>query len=369
MDEIVGAGLSFGFRLFAELYKREPGRNIFVSPLSVLFALSIAYNGSRGETKHAMAKALCVHTIGLDKLNQANSSLLAALEELDPKVHLIIANALWTSHDIRFKEDFLTDVKFYRAEIVNLDFHSPDVASLINEWIRKKTRGKIPLIVDELPLNVVLLILNAVYFKGTWKHAFEKSDTREEAFILPDGTKKRHPIMFQNGLYKYYRDKDFQAVSLPYGYGRISMYVFLPDKDLEEFHRFLNPENWNRWMHQFRKMEGTIGIPRFKMEYGADLENVLTAMGMGIAFDKMRADFGDMVEDAKVWINKVIHKTYLKVDEKGSEAAAVTEVILEKEEPPEETFTMIVNRPFFFAIRDNDTGAVLFMGSVIDPEE
>lgn len=369
MKEIVRPGLEFGFRLFAEVSRKESERNILISPLSVSLALSIVYNGARGKTRQAIAKTLQVDEMKPDELNQGNASLLASLTDPDPRVRIIVANALWADKEVRFKQTFLTNTMLYGAEIANLDFHSSDAVDAINNWVSRKTHGRIPAIADESVLGAVLMILNAVYFKGTWKRAFEKSDTREETFILPGGVEKKHPMMFQRGLYRYHRGRGFQAVSLPYGYGRVSMYVFLPDGELDGFYKTLGLKNWNRWMPRFRKMEGTVGMPRFKMEYSADLEEVLMAMGMGVAFDEKRADFGDMAKDIRIWIDKIRHKTYLRVDERGSEAAAATEVVLEKEEPPEETFTMIVNRPFFLAIRDNETGAMLFMGSITDPED
>jgi len=370
MKEIIGANLDFGFRLFAEISRREVEKNILVSPLSIALALAIVYSGARGGTKQAIMEVLQIHGMELDDLKCANASLLAILTNPDPNVHVNIANAIWADKDVRFKQTFLTKVGSYGVEIVNFDLHDPDAVDAINDWVSRKTQRKISDIADKSVIGAILLILNAIYFKGAWRRAFEKSETCEKTFILPNGMEKKHPLMFQEGYYKYYRAKDFQAISLPYGYGRMSMYVFLPDVGLEGFHKILNLKNWNHWMTSFREMRGVIGIPRFKVEYSTNLEEILTVMGMGVAFDEKRADFGDMIEDSKIWLDRVKHSTYLRVDEEGSEAAAATKVVLKKKEPPsEQTFTMIANRPFFFAIRDNDTGAVLFMGSIVDPED
>ena len=201
------------------------------------------------------------------------------------------------------------------------------------------------------------------------------SETREEDFNLADGSQKKLPMMAQSGKYNYYQDKDFQAVSLPYGTGRISMYVFLPDKSTtpDQFERNLTAENWETWMRSFREAPGEVMLPRFKIEYEVELNDALKALGMAEAFDPHRANFSgiaQMSQAEKIYISEVKHKTFAEVNEEGTEAAAVTSVGMQVTSArlPQENFIMKVDRPFFLAIRDNLTGTVLFMGSIVDPE-
>ena len=236
------------------------------------------------------------------------------------------------------------------------------------------TDNRIDKIVDRISSETILFLINAIYFKGQWTNEFEKGKTREDDFKLADGGQKKLPMMSQSGKYNYYKGKDFQAVSLPYGTGRMSMYVFLPDKrtTLDQFERDLTVENWENWIKSFRMAPGEVMLPRFKIEYEVDLNDVLKALGMAEAFDPRRANFSGIAQLSqaeRIYISKVKHKTFAEVNEEGTVAAAVTAVEMQATsvQPPQENFIMKVDRPFFVAIRDNLTGTVLFMGSIVDP--
>jgi serpin B len=365
------ANTEFGFNLFNTIWETEQNQNIFISPFSVSTALSMTLNGASGETEQAMIDTLLLKGITTDSINSSFAQLQQALQTSDPKVTLTIANSLWGNQGIQFKPDFLQrNTQFFNAEISVLDFLDPSSLTTINQWVNDNTNGKIPKILDEIDANAVLFLINAIYFKGAWQTEFDPSNTRDGTFHLADGSTKRVPMMFRSGRYSHYRGDAFQAVNLPYGDGRISMYIFLParDSDLNTFLDTLNTENWESWMSQFREQELSFRMPKFKLEYGTkELNDALTVLGMGIAFDQSRADFSRMVslEDlgANLYIDKVSHKTFIEVNEEGTEAAAVTIVgIVKTSLPPEFT----ADRPFFFAIRDNETGTVLFMGTVVD---
>jgi serpin B len=236
------------------------------------------------------------------------------------------------------------------------------------------TDNRIDKIVDRISSETILFLINAIYFKGQWTNEFEKGKTREDDFRLADGGQKKLPMMSQSGKYNYYKGKDFQAVSLPYGTGRMSMYVFLPDKrtTLDQFERDLTVENWENWIKSFRMAPGEVMLPRFKIEYEVDLNDVLKALGMSEAFDAHRANFSGIAQLSqadRIYISKVKHKTFAEVNEEGTVAAAATavEVGVTSVQLPQENFIMEVDRPFFVAIRDNLTGTVLFMGSIADP--
>ena len=369
---VVAANTKFGFNLFNEIRKTDQDKNVFISPFSVSVALAMTLNGASGETEQAMIDTLQLQSIGADSINPSYAQLQRTLQTSDPKVALTIANSLWGNEGFSFKSDFLQrNTQFFNAEISILNFLDPNSLTTINQWVNDNTNGKIPKILDEIESNAVLFLINAIYFKGAWQTEFDPSNTLDGTFHLANSSTKQVPMMYRSGSYSHYRGDAFQAVNLPYGDGRISMYIFLPTRDsnLNTFLETLNPENWENWMSQFREQELSLRIPKFKLEYGTkELNDALTALGMGIAFDQSRADFGRMVslEDlgANLYIDKVSHKTFIEVNEEGTEAAAVTIVgVVKTSLPPEFT----ADRPFFFAIRDNETKTVLFMGTVVDP--
>ena len=364
----------FAFKLFAELTKSNIEQNVFFSPVSLALALAMASNGARGETARAIARTLELGEIGTDALNRANAALIESLRALDPYVVLEIANSLWARQDSTFAPDFLQSNRdFYRAEITSLDFGAADAVATINEWVERNTAGTIEAIIDQIDPSAVLFLINAIYFKGRWAKPFDPRRSREMSFTLPGGRHKQHPMMAQTGKFDYYAIQGFQAISLPYGGGRASMYIFLPEQrsSLRAFRRELTHRSWETWLRHFRPAEGTIVLPRFKLAYEATLNDPLKALGMGIAFDARRADFGGMFADGKpnTSIDEVKHKTFVEVNEEGTEAAAVTSIgMIRTTMMPQRNFSMVVDRPFFCAIRDNQTGALLFMGAIIEPE-
>ena len=372
-SRLVSANTSFGFKLFAEVAKQDAGKNVFISPASVGLALAMTYNGAAGGTKLAMERALEIQGMNHTELNNAYGQLRRDLESADPKVELRIANSLWAKKGAAFNPDFIQrDKQFYGAEVTALDFGDPGAPATINAWVADKTKGKINHIVDQIDAQSILFLINAIYFKGKWSIEFDKAKTKEDAFTTGASQQKRVPMMHQSGKYNYYEGKNFQAVSLPYGDGRASMYIFLPAQGLrlDEFQKDLSAANWESWMKQFVQTDGSIAVPRFKVEYEVGLNDALTALGMGIAFDAYRADFSGIVQGSgRAYISRVKHKTFAEVNEEGTEAAAVTSVEMRvtSARPPQKTFQMIVDRPFFCAIRDNKTGTLLFVGSITDP--
>jgi serpin B len=330
----------------------------------------MVYNGAAGETQRAMAEALDLAGMSLDQLNRAGAELLRALESSDPQVRLAVANSLWGRQGLAFGQEFLRRcAEFYGAEVQTLDFGDSRALAKINGWVRQHTDGKIEKILDRIDGATLLVLLNAIYFKGNWTRPFDRQRTEERSFHLLGGGQKQLPLMAQSGEYQYCEGPGFQAVSLPYGGERLSMYVFLPEQrdSLAGFVQKLNDASWSAWMQKFRKTEGTIALPCFKLEYEVTLNQALQALGMAAAFDPRRADFAGMGV-GKLKIDEVRHKTFVEVNEEGTEAAAVTAVTMMRASfMPKRTFRMVVDRPFFCAIRDHQTGAVLFMGAIVDP--
>lgn len=376
-DRLIAATSKFAFKLFGQAIKQRSGKNLLISPASVMLALAMTYNGAEAETRQAMADALELKSMSLEEVNRASADLKSALGTADPNVQLKMANSLWTRNGFSPKPAFIQRIKeYYAGEVASLDFASPAAPATINSWVSRNTEGKIEGVVDRIDPEIILFLINATYFKGQWQVAFEKEKTKDDVFRLADGRQKKLPMMFRSGRYAYQKGKDFQAVALPYGTGRMSMYVFLPDEhtSLDQFERNLTPENWENWMRGFRTAPGELTLPRFKIEYAAELNDMLKPLGMAEAFDPLRANFSLIAEPGagkRIYISRVKHKTFAEVNEEGTVAAGATsvEIGVTSVQLPQEPFVMKVDRPFFFAIRDNGTGVVLFMGSVVDPAQ
>jgi serine protease inhibitor len=372
---LIRAASRFGLALLRQLTGGGPARNLLISPGSLVAALAMTYNGASGETARAIAETLRLEDLRLDEINRGHSALRAELASADPKVTLAIANSLWARQGIEFLPDFMErNRESYGAEIATLDFADPQARASINRWVSAQTQGKIETIIDApiAPLTILFLV-NALYFKGRWHDQFDKSKTKSEAFHLADGREKPCQMMVQSGKYGYYEDDDVQVLSLPYGTGRFDFSIFLPagNVGLAGFWKRLDEEHWSEWTARQPKRDGNIALPRFKVSYGVKLNDALTALGMGIAFDANRADFSAMCPIPPldlVYIAEVMHKTFLEVNEEGTEAAAVTKVEMATRCIPPPPFQMIVDRPFGCAVRDNATGALLFLGCIVDPE-
>ena len=363
VSSVASANTRFGFKLLQDLRERDSGANIFISPLSISIALTMTYNGAVGETEHAMAEVLEIEGLDRDAVNHSNAALRNSLENPDPKVEISIANSIWSRQDVEFNADFLERNRvFFGAEIASLDFNAPQATETINEWVNTNTNGKIEKIVDRISPQTLLFLINAIYFKGNWQDEFDKSQTRPGIFHLSDGNEKRVEMMRREGEYPYFRGENFEATSLPYGDGRLGMYIFLPNRDsnLNKFLGNLNAGNWGDWISQFQDRRHDMMLPRFKLEYEVSLNDTLEALGMGIAFGS-GADFSGM--GPNLFISEVKHKTFVEVNEEGTEAAAVTAVVGVKSVPS----VFRVDRPFFFAIYDTETEIILFMGTVTEP--
>jgi serine protease inhibitor len=370
---IAAANNQFGFDLFNQLKLQDKDKNIFFSPLSVAFALAMTYNGAAGVTKEEMERALKLSGMSQGEINEGSAALMKSLRSSDPKIELAIANSLWARKGVQFKEDFLArNRQFFGAEIATLDFADPQTKNTINNWVSKNTQGKIPSIIDQIDSQMVMYLINAIYFKGLWARKFDKALTKNEPFYLSSGSPKQMPMMSQSGDYRYYRGDKFQAVSLPYGKGGTSLYLFLPDKgsSLNDLLQNFSRDKCEQWMKGFRSTPGDVKIPRFKMDYESKLNNMLKALGMETAFSETRADFSGMRDKRDVYISEVKHKAIVEVNEEGTEAAAATSVGIRTTSmrPPQERFTFIADHPFLMIIRDEPTGAILFMGTVIDPK-
>jgi serine protease inhibitor len=376
-SQVSAATDDFGFRLLNEL-ATNPKENTIISPFGIATAFAMAYNGAAGATKAEMAKTLGLGSLGDEDLNQANRYLMQTLEEADPAVETEIANAIWVQKDYQLNPDFSRVCEsFYDARAARLDFvgDPTGAAAEINSWVDKNTHHRIPVLVSNIERNTRLILTDAVYFKGVWSSKFKKEQTRPRPFHLLNGDSHDAAMMDQSGEFSYLENDNFQAIRLPYGSKRYAMYVFLPRKmaGLPDFLRSLNGAQWMEWTNGLRSRSGEVVLPRFETTYGKKLNDTLKKMGMQLAFDN-KADFSRIPLNANprnaLHINDVEHKTWVKVDEEGSEAAAATSigmVVAAEAGIGIGPFLMVVDHPFFFAITELQTGALLFAGVVMDP--
>ena len=369
--KLVEGDNSFGFKLFKNINAETTDSNVFISPLSISMALGMTYNGSAGSTEEAMRTTLEFGDLSMDEINESYKSLIELLMGIDSEVEFNIGNSIWYRNDWTFKEDFFERCnEYFDARVRGLDFSQNEAAKdTMNNWVDENTNGKIEEIVDYVnPLEDVMFLINAIYFKGNWTYRFNEEDTKDGVFHLSGGGSKVCKMMQIESDFKYFADSLLQVIDIPYGNENYSMVVILPSSgvNIDNLIAELTQEKWEEWMSGFSKDTLTLLLPKFKLEYKIEdkLEEVLTDMGMGIAFDDLGADFTGMYEPGGIFIDRIIHKTFLEVDEEGTEAAAATVVDMGYTSIG---LTMYVNRPFIFAIRENHSGTILFMGKIAEP--
>jgi serine protease inhibitor len=373
---------AFGFRLLGALQNKAPGANVVLSPVSAALDLAMALNGATGETREQMLTALSLGGNDIDAINTANAQLIKVIRTPASSVTLSVADSLWVDNRrATFQPDYVKRVQeAYDAEIDALDFSDPAAAGRINGWASKQTHDRIPKVIDRIDPADLALLLNAVYFKGQWTHKFDKALTRQGDFNLvkSSGSVKQVARMAQSGHFDYFDTPDLQAIRLPFGTGDLVMEVLLPAKSstLSALEAQLTPEHWAAWRSRFTARAGRIELPRFELKSSYHLNEPLQALGMVRAFHANgpgEAQLTQMLAPqpghaGHFFISSVLQSTYWKVDEEGSEAAAVTTIgVRAALMRPEEPFQMIVDRPFFGAIEDRRSGALLFVGAIYDP--
>ena len=377
MDEksaqLIEADNAFGLEIFQKIRENSDEENLMISPLSISVALAMAYNGADADTKTEMETAMKLNGLSAEQINNSYKMLIDALQSLDDDVVFEIANAIFYADGFSVKSDFLNINKtVYDAEVKALDFGSAAAVDEINGWVAEKTHDKIEMIIEKLnPLDRMVL-LNAVYFNGIWKTKFDEKGTHLLNFTKTDGTTLEVPMMNKEEKLDYTSNSLFSAVKMPYGNGQYNMIMMLPvgENNSQDVIDAFSAANWKSWMEGFEpKDHVVVTMPRFKFAFETGLKKVLAQMGTEKAFQPYVADFSK-ISDEDLYISSAIHKSFIDVNENGTEAAAVTALIFTNtsagNEPPKIYFT--VDKPFVFAITENDTEAILFMGEVNHPE-
>ncbi len=364
------ATAKFGLSLMQQLHQEQPDKNIIISPVSIATALSMTTNGARGVTKEEMLKTMKVDTWSQEQLNAAYQDFLTTVPSADPKVTLNIANSIWYKEGLPVKSAFVEkNQTFYNSEVTALDFSDPSAKNTINGWVNDKTEGLINKIVDQIPPQMVMYLINAVYFKGDWLRPFDTKMTGKRPFNLADGSTVEVDMMNKGQVrLPYLATQDFQAVDLAYGDSVFSMTLILPNQGvaMDQIIDGFDDTFWQERNWQFANREVLFSMPKFKLEYETSLNETLKAIGMPTAFDANMADFRDIAE-AELFIDQVKHKTFIEVNEEGTEAAAVTSIGVGTTSVPQYPI-VVLDRPFVLVIRENRLGSVLFVGKVMNPE-
>lgn len=371
--EVVTSANRFAFDLFKPVVAgEEPGTNIMISPFSITSALSMTLNGAAGETFDAVKASLRYDAMSLDEVNDTYRKLVSEMVPVDERVVMEIANSVWVENQFPVKDEFIEALKkWYLAEARNFSVSDPGSVNIINGWIEEKTHDRIQKMISRLDPDLAMLLINAVYFNGKWKHQFDPELTTDRPFYISSGDPVNVPMMYQKEKFAVSSTDRVTLAELPYGQGNYSMVVALPDEGITpaEILSGLDAGKWEEWMQglSYGQTEVRLYMPKFKYEYKRRLNDDLISLGMGPAFDPGTADFSK-ISDVEVFISFVLHQTFIENKEEGTEAAAATVVGFTRTSLPPEPQVINLNRPFLYFIRETTTGTIVFMGLVADPE-
>lgn len=367
-QSVLDASNAFSFALFDTVSAAQPGENVFLSPLSASIALGMTMNGAANTTYTQMRAALQLGTATQHDINDGYHSLIGLLGSLDAGVQMNVANSIWYRKDFPFYQSFLDTTKtYFDAEIQPLDFtDATGSLKAINGWVSSKTATRIPTIIDEVKASDVMFLINAVYFKAPWRTRFDPALTKDTVFTAASGVQQPVKLMYREGKMDYADGATYQAVDLPYGDSAYTMTVLLPTPgtSIDALAASLSPAFWSTLTAGLHPRTVQLSLPRLTLKYGRTLNGDLSALGMPIAFLPGRADFSGMSSaGGQLFIEYVTQKTYVNIDEIGTEAAAVTVVGIGiiSVQP---SVVMLVNRPYLFVIRERLSGTVVFMGKI-----
>ncbi|MAO65238.1 MAG: proteinase inhibitor I4 serpin [Balneola sp.] len=367
--KLVETSESFSFNLFKQTVEQADDENVFISPLSISIALGMTMNGAEGETFEQMRQTLAFSGLTQQEINEGYESLITLLKEVDPKVSMEVANSVWSNKGFAVQEEFKqTLAEYFNAEATELDFRDPEAKDVINTWVKENTNGLIEKIIeDEIPPEMVMYLINAIYFKGDWTYQFDPERTRESYFALENDEQVTVEMMNQENKFNVLMNDDVHMIDLPYGDSLFTMTVLMPgdrDMTIDDFiQNKFSRQQVAIWYDELEYRKIPLGLPKFTLEFEIEMKDILYSMGMEDAFTR-KADLSGINPDAPLFISEVKHKTFVEVNEEGTEAAAVTSVGIGVTSVPQ---SFNVNRPFIFMIREQNSGAILFMGKVMNP--
>jgi serpin B len=363
-QKLIAGNNTYAFGLMRTVSKAQASGNVFISPLSASMALGMTANGAAGTTWEAMRGTLGLGTATREEIGEGYKSLIALLRGLDKSTDFRIANSIWHDVNFPFSQTFLTESEsFFDAEVGALDFDNPASLATINGWVSDATAKRIPKIVESLEGDEVMYLINAIYFKGTWKDRFDKSKTTNAPFFAADGSSSNVPMMYHPGPVRVAQAENLTAVDMQYGNTAYSMTVLLPNVgvDINAVVDGLTQASWDQLTGSIHERQAPLYFPRFTLSWEKKLNDDLKAMGMGVAFEPTAADFS-RISPKDLFISEVVQKTFIEVDEEGTEAAAATSVGMVPTSAPQ---PVRVDRPFILVIRERLSGTILFMGKIM----
>jgi len=368
--DILQADRQFAFELFKEVLTLSSEENLMISPLSVSYALGMTLNGAGGTTRDAFRDVLHFGELSDQEVNESYLDLMGQLVTLDDKVQFSIANSIWYRLGYEVLDAFIsTNQDYFDAAVEELDFSDPGAKDIINGWIEDQTNDKIKDMLDYIPTSAIMYLVNAIYFNATWKYQFDPEETFDDDFHMEGGGTHTCDFMQVEGAFNYTSQESFTAVELPYGDSAFSMLVLLPNPgvSISDLVGALDAESWDTWFQASFPANLLVQLPKFKYGFKSLLNEPLFDLGLGIAFTDA-ADFTRISPGGGLFISRVIHQTFIDVNEEGTEAAAATIVEIRELSMPSGPTSFRADKPFLYAIRENSTGALLFMGKVGKPE-
>ena len=366
--EFVEANNKFAFDIFRKISNEENEENFMISPVSLSLALGMTYNGAEDETKTAFENTLNYTAFDSDEINALNKEIISNLANSSSGSLFEIANSIWIKNSFPVKEDFInTNKNYYNAEVEKLDFSDANSVNIINNWVSDKTHQKIPEIIDGISNESVMFLINALYFKSDWKYTFKEENTIELPFYGENNTENVKTMHLTADL-SFYENEVFTSVKLPYKNDKYSMTVFLPseNKEISNIVDALTNENWLNWNNSYSTEEVALALPKFKFSYKKQLKTPLSDLGLAVAFSNS-ANFSG-ISNTPLFISFVLQKTFIEVDEKGTESAAVTVVGIETTSTGSSNKIVTLNKPFLFTITEKETGSICFIGKVGMPK-
>lgn len=366
---LISSENSFAFDIFKRVIENSTeSENVIISPLSISSALSMTLNGANGSTRIAMLDALRMNGLTPEVINNSYKDLTEALLNVDKRVLISIANSVWTEKNFTVKKPFTNILtQYYNAESKSFDINDPLIPNQINSWIESKTNGLIKKMIDMLDQDTKMLLINAIYFKGKWNSQFDKEKTVQGSFYKSGGVTVQVPMMKQTSEYKIYNGEGFTLAEFPYGQANFVMDILLPDdrNGIKSIMPLINDNSYKGWISLRSERKTDVTFPKFKYGYKKDLNDILTGMGMGIAFTD-NADFSN-ISDIDLLISIVKHQAFIETNEEGTEAAAATVVGISTTSMPADPYILNIDHPFLYIIREISTNSILFMGRVGDP--
>lgn len=362
-SKIIAGSNDFAFDLFRTGNLSQHKANVFISPLSASMALGMTANGANGATYDEMHTSLRLSGATREEVNGGYKSLITLLRGLDPKTDFSIANSIWYEQTFPFNASFLDESKLYfDARVEGLDFTSSSAVPTINSWVSEQTNNRIPKILDAIRREERMFLVNAIYFKGIWQKQFDKAKTVNATFYAADGTTTTVPMMARGEGVDYTATSEYSAVDLPYGNSAFTMTVVLPNGDIDAFAESFDQAKWNALVGSLQESNLQVYLPRFRMEWKRELNEDLEQLGMRLAFQPNNADFTRMSpRGLELFITRVLQKTFVDVDEEGTEAAAATLVGIGVTSLPA---AFRADRPFLVVIRERFSGTILFIGKI-----